>query len=73
LTLINVTHIISVDMGRKKREETRIRGIRLPERLWKLLGTGSKEEGLTVNAQIWKIFEDWLVDNQYLKEDERKR
>ena len=68
-----MTHIISVDMGRKKREETRIRGIRLPERLWKLLGSGSKEEGRSVNAQIWKIVEDWLVDNNYMKVDERKR
>ncbi|MBC8402781.1 MAG: hypothetical protein ISR95_06570 [Candidatus Marinimicrobia bacterium] len=60
-------------MGRKKREMTRIRGIRLPERLWKLLDTGSTKEGRSVNAQIWKIVEDWLVDNKYLKEDERKR
>ena len=73
MTLINVTHIISLDMGRKKREETRIRGIRLPERLWKLLETGSSKKDRTVNAQIWKIVEDWLVDSDYLKEDERKR
>ncbi len=60
-------------MGRKKREEARIRGIRLPERLWNLLDKGSKKEGRTVNAQIWKIVEDWLVDRNYLKEDQRKR
>jgi len=60
-------------MGRKKREEARIRGVRLPERLWKLLDKGSKVESRTVNAQIWKIVEDWLVDRDYLKEDERKR
>jgi len=60
-------------MGRKKREEARIRGIRLPERIWKLLEKGSQEECRTVNAQIWKIVEDWLVDKEYLKEDERKR
>jgi len=60
-------------MGRKKREETRIRGIRLPERLWKLLEKGSHKEGRTVNAQIWKIVEDWLVESNSLKDDERKR
>jgi len=63
-----------VDMGRKKREPSSIHAVRLPDRLWKVLETVTENEGNRfLNTQIWKIVEDWLVDNKYLKEDERKR
>ena len=63
-----------VDMGRKKREPSSIHAVRLPDRLWKVLETVTKKEGNRfLNTQIWKIVEDWLVDSDYLKEDERKR
>ncbi len=68
-----MTSILLLDMGRKKREEARIRGIRLPERLWRLVAECANKKDRTVNAQIWKIVEDWLVDKEYLKEDECKR
>jgi len=60
-------------MGRKKREPTRVHGIRLPNRLWDMLDDTARKEYRSMNALVWKIVEDWLVDNDYLKEDERKR
>jgi len=60
-------------MGRKKREPTRIRSFKLPVRLYKLLTKASKDRNLTVNATVWRIIEDFLVEFGYMDEKDRKR
>lgn len=60
-------------MGRKKREETKVHGIRLPVRLWEVLRKISKKEYRSLNAQIWKIVEDWLVSHKHMKDSDRTR
>jgi len=60
-------------MGRKKREDTRVHGVRLPVRLWETLRKISKKEYRSLNAQIWKVVEDWLVEHGYIKDKDRTR
>ena len=60
-------------MGRKKREETKVHGIRLPVRLWEVLRKTSTKEYRSMNAQIWKIVEDWLVERGHIKDKDRTR
>ena len=60
-------------MGRKKREPARIRSFKLPVRLYKLLTKASKDRNLTVNATVWRIIEDFLVEFGYMDEKDRKR
>ena len=60
-------------MGRKKREDTRVHGVRLPIRLWETLRKISKKEYRSLNAQIWKVVEDWLVSQKHMKDSDRTR
>ena len=60
-------------MGRKRREPTRIRSFKLPVRLLDLLKKASGDRELTVNGLLWRIFEDWLCENGYLRDEDRKR
>ena len=60
-------------VGRKKREETRNRNIRLPARLWGLLQKAADDRGVWVNNLFWRMAEDFLVRNGYLKDENRKR
>ena len=60
-------------MGRKKREPTGVHGIRLPKRLWDLVSRISKAEYRSINGQVWKIVEDWLIEHGHMKDEDRKR
>ena len=60
-------------MGRKKSEETKVHGIRLPVRLWEVLRKISKTEYRSLNAMIWKVVEDWLVEHGHIKDKDRTR
>lgn len=74
ITNICVTNrivVISDEMGRgrPKKEPTRLRSIRLPERLWKLVDKAVKNEYRSVNALIRKLVEDHLTDKDLLDQD----
>jgi hypothetical protein len=60
-------------MGRKKRESTRIRSFKLPVRLYDLLKKASEDRNLTVNATVWRLVEDFLIEFGYMDEKDRKR
>ena len=59
--------------GRPKLEPTRIRSIKLPVRLYDLLTKASEDRNLTVNATVWRLIENFLVDFGYMDEKDRKR
>lgn len=63
--------VISDEMGRgrPKQEPTRLRSIRLPERLWKLVDKAVKNEYRSVNALFRKIIEDHLTEKNLLDQD----
>lgn len=60
-------------MGRPKTEESRPRSIRLPSRIWKMLTHASAEEYRSVNEQVQKLIEDFLVKKGYMSDKDRKR
>ena len=60
-------------MGRPKTEATRPRSLRLPIRLWDLLERAARDQGIRINQLLWRVAEDWLVANRYLKEKDRRR
>ena len=60
-------------MGRNKREKTMVHGIRLPVRLWEKLRKISNKEYRSLNAMIWKVVEDWLVEHDYMDDKDRMR
>lgn len=55
--------------GRPKQEPTRLRSIRLPERLWVLVDRTVKNNYRSVNALIRKLVEDHLADKDLLDQD----
>ena len=55
--------------GRPKTEPTRLRSIRLPERLWKLVDKSIKREYRSVNALFRKLIEEHLTEKDLLDED----
>jgi len=60
-------------MARQKEEESRNRSIRLPVRLWEILLDLANKEYRSLNAQVWMMLEDWLVERGNLKEEDRRR
>ncbi|MFC1620186.1 hypothetical protein ACFL45_09595 [Candidatus Neomarinimicrobiota bacterium] len=59
--------------GRPKEEESSVRSIRLPSRIWKLLTNASANEYRSVNGQIQKLVEDFLVDSGMMTDADRKK
>ena len=58
---------------RPKEEETKIRTVRLPVRLWKLLDDFSEGEGKNTNNLLWRMVEGFMVKRGKMKESDRKR
>ena len=48
-----------------------IKSIRLPENIWNTLKDTSERNYRTLNSQILKILEDWLVEHNFITEEER--
>ena len=48
-----------------------IKSIRLPDRIWSLLKKNADKNYRTLNSQILKIIEDWLVDHDFIKNNDR--
>ena len=50
-----------------------IKSIRLPEHIWKHLKGTADSSYRTLNSQLLKILEDWLVDHNFIKNNERSK
>ena len=63
--------VISDEMGRgrPKKEPTRPRSIRLPERLWKLIDKSIIKDDQSVNALFRKLIEQHLVEKDLLDQN----
>lgn len=60
-------------MSAKKSTGMIIHSIRLPEKVWKIVRRLANSHYRSLNNQILKIFEDWLVEHGYIEESERSR
>ena len=58
-------------MDKKKKEQTKVYGFRLPERLLKKLSQIAADEYRSLNAQVLKILEEWVKGNE--KDKGRKK
>ncbi len=50
-----------------------IKSIRLPDKIWSILKRVSDKNYRTLNSQLLKIIEDWLVDHDYIINEERTK
>ena len=48
-----------------------IKSIRLPEKIWYYLKRNSNKNYRSLNSQILKIVEDWLVDHDFIENNDR--
>ena len=48
-----------------------IKSIRLPEKIWYYLKRNSDKNYRSLNSQILKIVEDWLVDHDFIENNDR--
>lgn len=60
-------------MVKRTLETTKIRSVRLPERLLALLDKAADDRGIYTNNLIWRMAEDFLAKHGYLKKADRKR
>ena len=58
-------------VGRPVSESTSVRSIRLPDRLWKLVGEVSKDNR-SVNEYVLSLVENDLIKKKDLKKSERR-
>ena len=57
----------------KKSSKQVIKSIRLPERIWHFLRKSADKNYRTLNSQILKIVEDWLVDHDFIGNNDRTK
>ena len=55
----------------KQSDKQVIKSLRLPDSIWSMLKITADKSYRTLNSQILKILEDWLVDHNYISNDER--
>ena len=48
-----------------------IKSIRLPEKIWYYLKKNADKNYRSLNSQLLKIVEDWLVDHDFIDNKER--
>ena len=60
-------------MARKKETDYSVSSIRLPDRMWKILRQLASQGYRSLNNQILKIFEVWLVERGLLENSERTK
>ena len=57
-------------MKRKSSNQV-IKSIRLPEKIWHYLKKNADKNYRSLNSQLLKIIEDWLVDHDFIDNKER--
>ena len=50
-----------------------IKSIRLPDKIWSMLKKNADKNYRSLNSQLLKIIEDWLVDHDYINDNERTK
>ncbi len=48
-----------------------IKSIRLPEKIWHYLKKNADKNYRSLNSQILKIVEDWLVEHDFINNEDR--
>ena len=48
-----------------------IKSIRLPDRIWHYLRKNADKNYRSLNSQLLKIVEDWLVDHDFMENKDR--
>tara|TARA_B100000686_G_scaffold295695_1_gene326773 strand:- start:616 stop:801 length:186 start_codon:yes stop_codon:yes gene_type:complete len=48
-----------------------IKSIRLPDRIWHYLKKNADKNYRSLNSQLLKIVEDWLVDHDFMENKDR--
>ena len=48
-----------------------IKSIRLPEKIWHYLKRNADKNYRSLNSQLLKIIEDWLVDHDFMENKDR--
>ena len=48
-----------------------IKSIRLPDRIWHYLKKNADKNYRSLNSQLLKIVEDWLVDHDFIENKDR--
>ncbi len=60
-------------MPKENNQKTKVKSVRLPERIWDLIAKVSASEYRSTNEQILKLIEDYLVQRGEMKEADRKK
>ena len=56
-----------------KSEKYIVRSIRIPEKIWNSLKRISSSGYRPVNSQLIKVLEDWLVEHDYMRNEQRSK
>ena len=48
-----------------------IKSIRLPDKIWHYLKKNADKNYRSINSQLLKIIEDWLVDHDFIENKDR--
>jgi len=56
---------------KKKSSNQVIKSIRLPEKIWHYLKKNADKNYRSLNSQLLKIIEDWLVDHDFIENKDR--
>jgi len=59
-------------MGKKSSKQV-IKSIRLPDKIWHYLKKNADKNYRSLNSQLLKIIEDWLVDHDFINDNERTK
>ena len=57
----------------KKSSKQVIKSIRLPEKIWHYLRKNADKNYRSLNSQLLKIIEDWLVEHDFMTERDRTK
>lgn len=60
-------------MAKIPKTEMRVLSVRLPDRIWNIVRHLANKNYRSLNNQILKIFEDWLVEHGYMEETEHTK
>ena len=58
---------------KKNIKKQSIKSIRLPDVIWVMLKKIANKNYRSLNSQLLKIIEDWLVDHDYIVNNERTK
>ena len=60
-------------MQRKKTPEMSVRSIRLSNRVWEKLQKAADRSYRTLNSQVARVIEDWLVEHGIMEDSDRSK